>query len=237
MHTITTALKHVLTLTGIGLFGYGAFVSMGSVYWSTHAGLHEELPLGDIEGILVGNSGEIYLGLQTYSRIQVYDQQGRFMRGYMTYGRPFDFCLDETQAEVLVTHGHSTYRLNASTGAIIDSNNERDHSLRSGNVAYDTKGNHYELSAWSWLWPRIQRVSPQGEESIVVRQPWTLWIRQTPSPAYHLAAFGLVLALSTHLPEIKQQFRDYINKRAMRKSSECRPGLVRRVVSKFLNLK
>jgi hypothetical protein len=237
MYRITKVLKHAVRLAGIVLFFYAEFVLLGSVYWGAHAGLHEELPLGDIEGIIISDSGEIYVGLQSYARIQVYDCEGHFLRGFPTYGGPFEFRLVDTQAEVVVTYAYTTKILNAHSGKIVKKLDQSDSSITSDNVAYDAEDNRYELADWSWLWPRIQRVSPQGEESIVVRQPWTLWIRQTPSPAYHLATFGLVLALSTHLPEIKQQFRDYINKRAMRKSSECRPGLVRRVVSKFLNLK
>jgi hypothetical protein len=40
-----------------------------------------EFPLGDLEGIAVDSEGNIYCGLQFYSRIQVYDAKGNFIYG------------------------------------------------------------------------------------------------------------------------------------------------------------
>ena len=80
--------------------------------------LSEELPINDVQGIIV-NDSSIFLGLGEYSRIQQYDLNGNFIYAWntWTYSKDFTFDLDEF-GKPFVTTKHlfrreQTERLNA----------------------------------------------------------------------------------------------------------------------------
>jgi hypothetical protein len=55
-----------------------------------------ELPLGKASGIQVNEYG-IYIGIKDFSRIQLYDLNGKFKKAWSTntFGNDFDFLIDE----------------------------------------------------------------------------------------------------------------------------------------------
>ncbi len=64
----------LLVLGGVGWFsGFFPLPWLDSTF---------EMPLGDLKGIAVDSSGQIYCGAQFYSRIQQYDFSGRFVAGW-----------------------------------------------------------------------------------------------------------------------------------------------------------
>jgi hypothetical protein len=215
MRTIKRLLRHTIRITGIAFFAYSGFMSIAAEYWGQHASLRTEVPIGRVEYLLVNDSGDVYVGSQPYSRIQVFDKHGNFLRGYSPGGlRGFEFSLVPESGLVVIKDGNGTYEMDDKTGVLVERSYEANIVAQGEIECHDKEGNQYLCANWSWLWPRIQKVSPQGKESIVVCQPWTLWIRQSPSPARYIAILGLVLVLITSLPEMRRKFRGYRNKRA-----------------------
>lgn len=75
---VTRIIAVLFTVIGcIGFFA-GALTGLGFDFRNLDS---FELPLGNLRGIAVDSEGNIYCGLQFYSRIQVYDAQGNFIYG------------------------------------------------------------------------------------------------------------------------------------------------------------
>lgn len=81
-----------LVVLGFILFMWNMSVSTGS----TGYGSSEELPIDDVQGVIVTDEA-IYIGLGNYSRIQKYTLDGEFVSAERTYthGKDFTFKVDE----------------------------------------------------------------------------------------------------------------------------------------------
>ncbi len=76
----------VMALGGMILLflGFGGFMA-GAVFATGANGFVPsgfEMPLGDLESVAVDAEGRIYTSAGFYSRIQVYDRTGQFLRGW-----------------------------------------------------------------------------------------------------------------------------------------------------------
>lgn len=79
MRAVANRVGLVLVLAGVLIVLAGLF---GAPAIGAAAPTATELPLSDVETLAVDSRGEVYLWLQDYRRVQVYDAHGRFAGGW-----------------------------------------------------------------------------------------------------------------------------------------------------------
>lgn len=73
---ILKIVAYLFVLIGITGFVAGVVISSGTFKYKY------ELPLGDIQGFVVDDSGNVYVGLAFYGTVQVYDRSGKYLRNW-----------------------------------------------------------------------------------------------------------------------------------------------------------
>jgi hypothetical protein len=169
-----------------------------------------ELPLGHPKGVAVDKLGNIYCGSQFYERIQAYDSEGKFIRGFNVgfrrgSGSVFSFIINGNNE----LHIHVYHALLTNVGMIdyliiydLEGNliNTEEfpskHAPRfreTKNKAKDSCGNLYILKGF--LFPRVIKQAANGTKSIIISTPIWLWPFQGPEPTFacfFLGMFGLI---------------------------------------------
>src|SRR6478735_842158 len=80
------------------LIGFTGFVG-GLLITTSVIEFTKELPLGDTEGIVVDKFGRIYIGLGFYGKVQVYDNEGHFLRNWKVESSGGSFRIDLTKEQ------------------------------------------------------------------------------------------------------------------------------------------
>ncbi len=156
-----------------------------------------ELPLGKLESIAVDSVGNVYCSSQY--RIQAYDRNGKFIRAYgkgMPFRRVYSIYVDSQ--DHLYAWRTGRWREYDITGKVVvegkDVKPPVPPEYQGGDIRQttDSAGNTYRIASFSWLFPRVIRERTTGRSSVVVSQPWYLWLIQAPYPAF---SFGFVGAI------------------------------------------
>jgi hypothetical protein len=110
------AVKPILALVGGGLLVYGlvgffgAFLSAtGRLPWSSEA---TAFPMGHVDGAVIDGDGFIYCPSPSWGRIQLYDRDKRFVRGWFAnaFGGTFRVHIDrDNHLEVATARGRMRY--------------------------------------------------------------------------------------------------------------------------------
>ena len=177
-----------LVLGGIGFF-LGLPCAVG---WLDGLPQWIEFPLGEPEGIAVDAAGRVYLGLQFYHRVQVYDAEGRFLRGFFVNsgGGVFRIRINsEGRLDVAATRGNSltTYELDGTEVAReVDPTHRRHYYSEFGEEmqrrAAAPHGTEYHLVS-GLLFPRVDQVELSGDRRTVIRTDAARWFLKGPFPA------------------------------------------------------
>lgn len=162
-----------------------------------------ELPLGYLRGITVDSEGNIYCGLQFYSRIQVYDAEGKFIYGKFIdcAGGAFRIRINENdQLEVATVRNDELYVFEKD-GTLV---NELSGSGRyyfdifgeTGETRYhDKRQNTTYVKRLSLLGSYIVKENPSGEKRVIITTPFHKWLFMGPFPAWFfvMIAGGVVV--------------------------------------------
>lgn len=158
-----------------------------------------ESPNTERHGIVLDSSGNIYCGSKFYGRIQKYNPDGRFERGFNTEGgtgggSSFGFRINENDQLCITVSGISKdnkgsvhrLRLYDVEGQLIHTEksegDERNYIHGMRNSAIDSDGNRYIFKGF--LFPRVVKRTTTGERSIIISTPIWLWFIQGPFPAF-----------------------------------------------------
>jgi hypothetical protein len=203
-----------LLLTILGVIGFlsGFAVSLG--------GLHRiipdsfEMPLGDLQGIAVDSEGNIYCGVQFYSRIQAYDINGRFLYGkcFDSHGGAFKIKINSNeQLEVATYRGRNKYIFSKEGSLLYRRSNDPSCLLgfeRINNFScYDQKRDlTYQINPI--LLPPVilanaTLISPfgshvvkkdiSGKETVIIQTPFYKWLFMGPFPGFLFMFIGGLL--------------------------------------------
>ncbi len=192
----------ILMIAGVGLFGFGGVVSMEFVPIRTYLFPKKiQFPLGEVQGIAVDSTGRIYLAIHGYSRIQVYDRYGYFLKGWFvkTGGGHFDIWTDGNDHVHAVISRPDTHDIFDSNGQLLERKKIKsfeEYSLldeRAGGLNdQDNFYNTYFIKSPT-LFPRIIKRTANGEEFILIKDPIYYWIVESPLPAWFVGALGLFM--------------------------------------------
>ena len=160
-----------------------------------------ELPLGDLEGIAVDSEGNIYCGAQFYSRIQVYDAEGKFLYGRFidSNGGAFRIRINEDdRLEVATLRNHKLYLFDKNGNLVHEWSGVGHHYFhdfgRAGETRYyDERENVNYLRRGSLFYAYIVKRDSSGQERVIVRTPLHKWLFQGPLPAWMFGVIGVIV--------------------------------------------
>ena len=157
-----------------------------------------ELPNSEPHGIAIDKEGNIYCASAFYGRIQKYDPNGRFLRGFGTHGgtgmgTDFGFYIDGSNLYILISglarsQKDSFYKLTVydSKGNVLSTEKYTkpgtDYFYPVNNRVADSAGNIYLFKGF--LFPRVIRTSENGAKSTIIKTPLWLWFFQAPFPLF-----------------------------------------------------
>jgi hypothetical protein len=170
----------------IGMVGFWS----GSYFFDYNT----EIPLGDINGFVVDKENNIYVGSGFYQRVQVYNENGEFIKNWDidAHGGTFTVNLTDNE-EILITTARgdeqiwfdkngrilSRKKINSETYEA----SERD--WRTFNTAEDVK---YEIKGT--LFQKLIRVNP---EKVIINQNLFLQIIKGPINIWLFAVIGAII--------------------------------------------
>jgi hypothetical protein len=203
-----------LVIGGIGFFA--GFIAMG--FGVSFENLYSfELPLGDLEGIAVDSEGNIYCGLQFYSRIQVYDAEGRYIYGKFinSAGGAFRIRINQNdQLEVATARNDKLY-IFAKDGTLVRELSEVGHYFRNFGKTGETRFHDKEQNVTyfrrpSLLGRNIVKRYSSGEEKVIVKTPFHKWLFKGPLPAWFFMFIGAVMSIFSRKDSIKYISMKYL---------------------------
>ena len=168
---------------------------------------HLQVPLSMPNGIAIDSKDNIYLSIRSFQRIQVYDKDGKFIRGWSASigheGSNHRLFVDEQDnLHVLNNNKHAIYDLNGellSVNEVYDSERHKDFAANNPRLAKDRDGNIYEFEdqseseSFDSLFSKVIKTTPDGIQSVFITDPLPLWLIKMIFPA-----FGLLMLSGVH---------------------------------------
>ena len=156
-----------------------------------------EFPLGDLEGIAVDSEGNIYCGVQFYSRVQVYDPEGKFLYGKFidSAGGSFRIRINKDDClEVATVRNAKLYRFDKNGNLVREWSDVGYYFSDFGKAGetryYDQSENVKYFARDYWFYAHVVKKDSTGQETIIIRTPFHKWLFQGPLPALMFAAIG-----------------------------------------------
>lgn len=157
-------------------------------------------PLADIGGgVAIDNQERLYCISSDYSRLQVFDTEGRFLRGWFVNTGPSDYrLLVDKDGNVIVA---KRTRRNKKTfysykGELLDkveiSNIDKEFDQDRPAEVKDQYGNIYKLTSRT----KVTKISAQGEETVLLKDTFSLWLLR-PGVAFFSLMILLIYLLFT----------------------------------------
>jgi hypothetical protein len=177
-------LASILLFT-LGLVGWcsGPLMSSGVI----PIGAETELPPALPQSVAVDSQGRVYLAVAFFSRVQQYDADGTFLRGWSVEAGRGTFRLRTNEAgqlEVFVSRGDRLLTFGVD-GELLASNvvGQDRTSDFNGYHAVSTRG--WEVTVENpVLWPSLIRIDPAGNRKVIAHTPPHLWLMAGPLPAW-----------------------------------------------------
>ena len=190
----------ILIFAVLGAIGwFGSLIAVWELpFWGAYS---NELPLGDLKGITVDSKGRLYCGLQSYSRIQVYDATGNFLHGWFVRanGGAFRIRINSVdQLEVATARNDMLFTFDHN-GLIVDQSSNVSHYFdkfgeKGERIYFDKTGILYSIRG-GFFSPRVVRQDQSGNESTIVTTAWYKWLVMKPFPAWLFLAIAGILQI------------------------------------------
>ena len=185
-----------------------------------------ELPLGDLRGIAVDSEGNIYCGLQFYSRIQVYNSEGKFIYGKFvnSAGGAFRIRINQNdQLEVATARNDKLY-IFAIDGTLVNELSDVGHYFhnfgKTGETRFHDKSQNVTyFKRPSLLGPYIVKRVSSGEKKVIITMPFHKWLFKGPLPAWLFMLIGVVMSIFVKKNPLKYISRAYLLRRKQEKKN------------------
>ena len=170
----------------------------------------KELPLSAVENIEVSNNGNIYLGLHFYGKIQVYNEEGKFLMNWDVQNQGGSFKFDIVGDTILIASiNNDKFTKHDLKGNIIsqEKSSEAYFNIQDSRFFFDsTRNTTYEIK--SGLFPKIEKSNNSGKITLI-EMPILLEIFKGPFPAWLLFITGLVMRFSLNRRNIFEQIKSF----------------------------
>jgi len=204
----------MLTIGGLGfllIIASHALASFGAVALSSKV----QLPLS-IEyrkDMWVDSKGNIYTFIPSYSRIQTYNKEGDFSKGWFVKNI-VTIYIDSNDVFHTVTldDEHIIYNLNGEiiTKEFVKDIYEKYNRLSKRKTDKDSDGFKYTYNGFPFE-TKIFKVSPAGERILLMKEPFCLWILKGPFP----------LAIYFIVPPAFWGITSVLHKRKQKNKQDC----------------
>ena len=181
----------------LGSIGWliGSFATRGKLNWISH---EIEFPLGNLNGIAVDSSGNLFCGLRFYSRIHQYNSEGQFVAGWFIEAGGGAFRLhvnNNDELEVATIRNEIYYRF-TDGGKLIEKKQGGEKYFNDFGIESETSFLHKDGTAYiisgSELLPKITKTKPSGE-TLTIANSFTKWLFMGPMPAWLFVMVPIVL--------------------------------------------
>lgn len=185
-----------------------------------------ELPFGDLKGIAVDSKGNIYCGLPPYSRVQVYNKDGKYIYGkfFDSNGGAFRIRINNNdQLEVATARNDKLYVFENSNliNELSNVGYFYDEFGKAGETRYhDQKQNVTYMIKSALLYPYVVKRDSLGKENIVIRTSFYKWLFAMPLPSWLFVVVGAILSTITLKDPWKHILRRYYWKKFIMKNAE-----------------
>jgi len=180
-----------------------------------------QFPLSYLSGIALDGNGRIYLAIPGYNRIQVYTNEGDFLKGWFVNSRGayVDIWIDDEDllhAVVARGGGHQVYDLNGLLLKWNEITSSDDEYLRladklGGLRKKDSMDNIYLIRSPTWS-PRIFKITTTGDETILIKDSIYFWLVQSPQPIWLVSLAGLIMSIILGvIIKVRVNFSDFSN--------------------------
>ena len=164
----------------------------------------------------VDSEGNIYCGLQFYSRIQKYDPEGNFIYGKFidSAGGAFRIRINQDdQLEVATARNDKLY-IFAKNGILVGKLSDVGHYFQNFGKSneyrfYDKKLNTIYFRRPAFLGPYIVKRDSSGEEKVIIKIPLYKWLFMGPLPAFFFMAISGSISLFLQ----KNPFKYFLRKK------------------------
>ena len=154
---------------------------------------NNEIPLGDIKGFVVDKQNNIYLGSGFYERVQVYNENGEFIRNWKVESLGGTYSIDiSANDNILITSARGREQIEYDKNGKVLSKNEID-ILKYQNDFKDKKtfitenGTAYELKG-NW----VSKLVKKNPEKTIIKQSIFLQIIKGPTNSWVLGLIGII---------------------------------------------
>jgi len=209
----------------IGCIGFlaGAITGLGFDFRNLDS---FELPLGCLEGIAVDSEGNIYCGLQFYSRVQVYDAEGKFIYGKFinSAGGPFRIRINKNDQLEVATAGNDKLYIFGKDGTLVHELSDVGHYFHdfgeTGETRfYDKRHNTNYFRRPSFLGSYIAKMDLSGEKKVIIKTPFHKWLFKGPLPAWLFIAVGGAMSIFVSKEPLKHIPGGYLLRRKQEKKN------------------
>lgn len=161
-----------------------------------------QFPLGNLNGIAVDKKGDIYLGVRGYSRIQRYNSEGVFLKGWFinTGSGLFDIWIDDKNNLNVRVVKPSDHLIFNADGQLLKTTKitspEEDEYLAqkaSGLRTKDAFGNTYAIENPKWS-PKVVKINSVGKKSILIKDPVHFYLFRYPQPLFSIGIIGFIMS-------------------------------------------
>lgn len=182
-------------------------------------------PLGEACTFDVGPDGSVFWLVEFYYRVQVYDNTGRFVKGwFVPFGRgTFRLrVLENKSVQICSSCGTRCLTYDYHGNLITNVPAVPLDEGRSKYEAHDSAGNVYRLVS-PHLVPKIIRTSPSGQVKVLISDSFARWFLKAPLPAFPFGAIAFFVAVffMMHLKDIKLTSKSEGQLKVPATSSSC----------------
>lgn len=184
----------------IAVFLLGGTIVFGPEMWVRMIPAKTRFPISTPEAIAVDSKGQIYLYSAFYSRFQLFNAKGEFLRGWfppIEYKKMVDRIWINEDDHLAVERQRGPILFFNANGELINKTQTRDSEKKyEPRETKDIFGNTYKIRR-QLLSPKIVKITPSGQESILVKDPFSLWLVTMPLPGFLiLFASFFIIAIS-----------------------------------------
>ncbi len=164
------------------------------------------LPNSGFDHIAVDSQDRIYCYSLFYRRMQLFDKNGQFLRGWFVDipGGSYNMVTDDKDNLAIASLVSKTKYFFDSYGKLIKKTYFDDYYAEFGstwkNEPKDKLGNVYKKQT-AVLFPKVVKITPEGKEIILIKEPFSLWLIRMPFPGFvfMFASFLFVILRSLYV--------------------------------------